>query len=73
MDYMTPREPQLNKVIEKISAVIKKVELDMLLIAKLNYTSHKMLWSEALHMCERVRNSMATTGSMKSPFEKLDG
>ena len=26
-----------------------------------------MLWVEAIHTCESVRNSMANTGSTKSP------
>ena len=39
----------------------------MLLNAKLNYTARKILWIEAVHTRERVRNSMATTGSTKSP------
>ena len=45
----------------------------MLLSAKLNETAHKILWEEAVHTCERVRNIMATTGSSTSPFKKIYG
>ena len=41
----------------------------MRLKSKLNYISQKMLWVEDSHMCDRVRNSMANSGSIKSPFE----
>ena len=27
-----------------------------------------MIWEEAVHMCEHVRNSMATTGITTNPF-----
>ena len=37
----------------------------MLLNEKLNDTAKKMLWEEAVHMCERVQKSMATTGKYK--------
>ena len=36
--------------------------------AKLNDSSHKVLLAEAVHTCECVWNSMATTNSHKSPF-----
>ena len=45
----------------------------MLLNAKLNDTDQKILWGEAVHKCEIVRNGMATTGSITSPFEDLYG
>ena len=32
-----------------------------------------MIWEESIHMCERVRNSMATTGCTTSPFENFYG
>ena len=41
----------------------------MMLNVKLNDTAQKILWEEDIHMCKRVRNSMATTGSTKSTFE----
>ena len=41
----------------------------MMLNAKLNDTAQKILWEEDIHMCKRVRNSMATTGSTKTTFE----
>ena len=41
----------------------------MLLTAKLNETAQIMLWEKILHTCERVQNSMSTTGSKKSLFE----
>ena len=44
----------------------------MLLDAKLNKTAHKMLQSEAVHMCERVHNSMSKTNSTKIPFENFN-
>ena len=45
----------------------------MVLKAKLNDTAQKMLWAEAVNMCERIRNSMANTGSTTSPFENFYG
>ena len=63
--------PQLNVVTKRIFTVIKAVVLDMLLNAKLNDTDHKMLWSEAVHKYKGVQNSMATTGSVESPFENF--
>ena len=41
----------------------------MLLNAKLNNMSHKMLWAEAVITCERVQTSMAKTGNTDIPFE----
>ena len=38
----------------------------MILDAKLNDAAHKMLWSEAVHTCERVQNSVATNNSQES-------
>ena len=73
MEYTTPHTPQLNGVIERIFDVIKEGVLATLLKAKLNDTGHKMLWGEAVHTCEIVRNSMATTGSTTSPFKNLYG
>ena len=49
--------PQLNGVIERRFVVIKKVSLAMLLNAKLNKRYKKILWAEAVHMCERVYTS----------------
>ena len=40
---------------------------------KLNNTAQKMLWGEAVHTCERIRNSMSTTGSTTSQFENYHG
>ena len=45
----------------------------MLINEKLNYTAQKIMWAEAVHTCKRVRNSMATTGSTKIPFEIFYG
>ena len=70
---MTPHAPHLNGVIERKFDVIKGGTLAMMLKAKLNDKAQKMLWEEAVHMCERIRNSMATTCSTTSPFEKLYG
>ena len=44
-----------------------------MLNAKLNDTAQKMLWVEAVHPCECVRNIMATAGSTTSPFEIFYG
>ena len=41
----------------------------MLMNAKLNNTAEKIMWEEAVHTFKRVRNSMDTTESTKSPFE----
>ena len=32
-----------------------------------------MLWTEVVHICERMGNSMATTNSMKIPFQIFYG
>ena len=45
----------------------------MLANAKINETDQKMLWSEAVHTRERIRDSMAPTGSTTSPFENFYG
>ena len=45
----------------------------MLLNEKLNDTAQRILWKDTVHTCKPVRNSMATTGSMKIPFEILYG
>ena len=45
----------------------------MMINTKLNDIAHKMLWSESVHTCERVRNSMDDTGSTTSPFEIFYG
>ena len=73
MEYTTPHTPQLNGVIERIFSVIKEGALAMLLNTKLNNTAQKMLWAEAGHTRERVRNSIATTGSTTSLFGNLYG
>ena len=54
---MTPHKPHLNALIEIRFAVIKEGELAILLNDKLNNTYQKMLWAEAVHMCECMRNS----------------
>ena len=66
LEYTDLHTPQLNGVTERKFAVIKEGALEMLLNAKLNYTAHKILCTEAFHMCECVRNSMATKGSTTS-------
>ena len=68
----TLHTPQLNGVIDRIFAIIKDGELAMLLNAKLNNTYQKMMCTEAVHTCERERNSMATTGSTTSPFDIIN-
>ena len=55
LEYTTPHMPHLNGVIERIFAIIKEGAIVMLLNEKLHYTAQKMLWSEAVHTCERVR------------------
>ena len=73
MDYTTTHMPQLKIVFKRIFVVIKEGELSMLLNYKLNNKSQKMLWTEAIHTCERVRKSMYNTGSTKSPFGNFYG
>ena len=73
LDYIAPHMPQLNVIIERIFNVIKEGALDMLLNVKINDTSQKILWEEAVNTYEHVRNSMANTGSTKSPFENFYG
>ena len=41
LEYTTSHTPQLNKVIERRSTIIKEGALSMLLNAKINYTSQK--------------------------------
>ena len=45
----------------------------MILNAKLNDTAQKMMWAEAVHMCERVKISMDITGSTTSLFGTFYG
>ena len=45
----------------------------MLLNAKLNDTYQKFLWTEAVHKCKCVKNSMDNKCSTKSPFENYYG
>ena len=45
----------------------------MMLNVKLNDTSHKIMWEESVHSCERIINNMATMGSTTSPFENFYG
>ena len=45
----------------------------MLLNDKLIKSAQKILWAEAVHMCEQVGNSLATTNSKKIPFEIFYG
>ena len=73
MDYTTPHTPQLNSVIRGRFTSIKEGALAMLLNAKLNYTAHKILWSDTVHTCKHVRKNMAITGSAASPFENFHG
>ena len=73
LDYTTPHTPQLNSIIERISAFIKEGSLSMLLNLKLNDTYQKTLWSDSVHTWERVQKIMATIGSMKSLFENFYG
>ena len=73
LEYTTSHTPQMNGVIKIIIAVIKEGALAMFLNAKLNETSQKILWEEAVHMCKRIRNSMANTGSTTSLFENFHG
>ena len=61
--------PQFSVVTERIFVVIKNRVLAMLLNMKLNDTAQKIMWEETVHTCERVRNSIKTTGCTKSPFE----
>ena len=55
LEYTTPHTPQLNVVIERRFADIEEGAIAMLLNAKLNDTDQKVLWEEAVHMCERER------------------
>ena len=45
----------------------------MLLNVNLNDTAQKMMWSEDVQTCKRIRNNMSTTGSTTSPFENFNG
>ena len=45
----------------------------MLLNAKQNEYGQKMMWAEAVHNCERVRNSMANMISTTIPLENAYG
>ena len=73
MEYTTLHTLQLNGAIKRRSAVIKEIALAMLLNVKLNDTAHKMIQAEVVHTCERVLNSMATTGSTRISFEIFNG
>ena len=71
LDYIAPHMPQLNVIIERIFNTIKERALDILLNVKINDTSQKILWEEAVNKYEHARNSMANTGSTRSPFENF--
>ena len=73
LEYTTPHTPQPNGGIESRYVIIKEGALAMLLDAKLIDTAQKILWEEYIHICERIRNSMANTGSTTSPFENVYG
>ena len=45
----------------------------MILNVKLNETTQKMMWTDAIHAYERVINSMANMSSTKSPFKIFHG
>ena len=68
LEYTTLHTTQLNNVIERRFTVIKEGVLDMILNQKINDTAQKMMWAEAIHKYELVRNSMNNMGSTKSPF-----
>ena len=51
LDYTEMHTPQLNGIIKILFAVIKEGALAMLLNEKLNDTSQKMVWKEAVHTC----------------------
>ena len=70
MGYTTLHTPQLNGIIKSRFSVIKE-QTPSTLLKKLNGAAQKMLWLEAYHTCKNVRNSMANTGIMKSPFENF--
>ena len=70
---MTSHMYQLNGVIERIFSNIKERSLEILLNKKLNYTAHKILWSDTVHTCKHIRKNMAITGSAASPFENFHG
>ena len=59
----------MNGFIDRRFAVIKEGSLSMLLNDKLNDTAQKMLWEEVVYTYERLRYSMATTGSTTSTFK----
>ena len=69
MEYTTPHTPQPNGVVEKRFYIIKEGALEILLNAKIYDTAQKMLWAEAVHSFEQIRNSISTTGSTTSPFK----
>ena len=73
LEYTTPHTPQFNVFVESIFVFINKRALDVLLNAKWNDIAQKILWAEAVHTCERVRNSMETIRSTKIPFEIFYG
>ena len=63
----------MNIFIERRFELIREGALSVLLNEKLNDTAQRILWEEAVHMCECVTNGMATTGSTTSPFEIFYG
>ena len=70
LEYTSPNTPQMNGFIERRFFIIKEGELEILINIKMNDTYQKVLWEEAVHTYERVRNSMNTTGSTTSPLKK---
>ena len=70
---MTSHTPQLSRVPERRFDVIKDGVLATLLNKKLNDTAQNILWAEAVHICQPVIHSMATTGSTTSLFGNFYG
>ena len=73
LEYTTLHTTQLNNVIERRFTVIKEGVMDMILNQKINDTAQKMMWAEAIHKYELVRNSMSNTGSTTSPSKIIYG
>ena len=65
---MTTNTPQLNGGIEIQFTFSKEGSLEILLNSKFNESAQKILWSEAVYTCKRMRNSLTTTNSTKTPF-----
>ena len=73
MEYTAPYTPQMNGVVERRIAVLLNGARAAMYAANFNEETRKKLWAETISYTETVRNSMATSRSVKSANELFYG